>query len=204
MRPGMVANGAFGGARRRQVTTLLLEWTGGDTSAIDELLPLVYDELRRLARHQMSGERKGHVLQATALVNEAFLRLVDIHQIQWRDRAHFFAMAARLMRRVLVEEARARTYQKRGGGAPHVSFDEDLAMPQPSGRQLVALDEALEALAVDHERKARVVELRYFGGLSVEETAGVLEVSAETVMRDWKFARVWLLRELTKMSNRSV
>jgi RNA polymerase sigma factor (TIGR02999 family) len=200
----MTAKGVPGGPRQRQVTTLLLEWTQGDSSVIDELLPLVYDELRRLARHQMSGERKGHVLQATALVNEAFLRLVDIQQIQWRDRAHFFAMAARVMRRVLVEEARARSYQKRGGGAPHVSFDENSAMPQPSGRQLVALDDALDALALDHERKARVVELRYFGGLSVEETAGILEVSAETVMRDWKYARAWLLRELTKISNRSV
>ena len=199
----MTDPGAPGGPRKRQVTTLLLEWTEGDSAVIDELLPLVYDELRRLARHQMSGERKGHVLQATALVNEAFLRLVDIRQVQWRDRAHFFAMAARVMRRVLVEEARARTYQKRGGGAPHVSFDEDLAIPRPSGRQLVALDDALEALAVDHERKARVVELRYFGGLTVEETAGILEVSAETVMRDWKYARAWLLRELTRLSNRS-
>lgn len=169
---------------------------------MQELVPLVYDELRRLARGQMSRERENHVLQATALVNEAFLRLVDIHQIQWRDRRHFFAMAARVMRRILVEDARARAFRKRGGGAPHVTFDENLILPQSRLNDLVALDDALKALAEVHERKARVIELRHFGGLSIDETAGVLEVSAETVMRDWKFAKNWLLRELSRQPRR--
>ena len=186
--------------RRRHVTTLLVKWSDGDDAAMEELLPLVYDELRRLARGQMSREREDHVLQATALVNEAFLRLVDIHHIQWRNRTHFFAMAARLMRRILVEHARARAFRKRGGGAPHVTFDENLTSPQSTPHDLVALDDALNTLASVHERKARVVELRHFGGLSVEETAGVLDVSPETVMRDWKFAKNWLLRELSRQS----
>jgi RNA polymerase sigma-70 factor, ECF subfamily len=188
--------------RRRHVTTLLVNWTEGDDAALQELLPLVYEELRRLARRQMAGEREGHVLQPTALVNEAFLRLVDIHHVQWRNRTHFFAMAARLMRRILVEHARARAFRKRGGGAPHVTFDENVATPSNASHDLVALDDALEALALDHERKARVVELRYFGGLSVEETASALDVSPETVMRDWKFAKNWLLRELSRQAKR--
>ena len=188
-----------GPAGKHHVTTLLLHWTGGNRSALDELLPLVYDELRRLARRQMVGERVGHVLQPTALVNEAFLRLIDINQIQWRDRAHFFAMAARLMRRILVEHARSRTFQKRGGGALHVTLDGNLRPSASPCYQVVALNDALHALATFHERKAQVVELRYFGGLSVEETAGVLEVSAETVMRDWKYAKSWLMRELSNL-----
>jgi RNA polymerase sigma-70 factor (ECF subfamily) len=189
--------------RRGHVTTLLRNWTEGDNSAMEELAPLVYDELRRLARRQMSREREDHVLQATALVNEAFLRLVEIDQIQWRSRTHFFAMAAaRLMRRVLVEHARARAFRKRGGGALHVTFDENLTGPQCSSNDLVALDDALKALAAVHERKAQVVELRHFGGLSVEETADVLSVSPETVMRDWKYARSWLLRELSSTPRR--
>ena len=189
--------------RRRHVTALLLHWSEGDDAAMEELAPLVYGELRRLARGQMSRERENHVLQATALVNEAFLRLVDIHHVQWRDRTHFFAMAARLMRRILVEHARARTFRKRGGGAPHITFDENLTSPQSTPHSLVALDDALEALAAVHERKARVVELRHFGGLSVDETADVLDVSAETVMRDWKFAKNWLRRELSRQSRRN-
>ena len=188
--------------RRRHVTTLLINWTDGDRAAMDELMPLVYDELRHLARRQMARERDGHLLQATALVNEAFIRLVDIERIQWRGRGHFLAMAARLMRRILVEHARARAYRKRGAGAPHVTFDEVLIGPQSTSLDLVALDDALAALAVDHDRKARVVELRYFGGLSVEETASTLDISAETVMRDWKFARNWLFRELSRPPNR--
>jgi RNA polymerase sigma factor (TIGR02999 family) len=199
----MSTNRAHPGAdRRRHVTTLLGKWSGGDDAAMEELVPLVYDELRRLARGQMSREREDHVLQATALVNEAFLRLVDIHHIHWRNRAHFFAMAARLMRRILVDHARARAFRKRGGGAPHVTFDETLASPPSTPRDLVALDDALNSLAAVHERKARVVELRHFGGLSVDETAGVLDVSPETVMRDWKFAKNWLLRELSRQSTR--
>jgi len=184
------------GLRRGRLTTLLLNWTDGDRAAMDELAPLVYDELRRLARRQMAGERQGHLLQPTALVNEAFLRLVDIHQVQWRSRAHFFAIASRVMRRILVEHARARAFQKRGGGAPHVTFDEATVVPGTT-YQIVALDDALKALAAEDDRKARVVELRYFGGLSVEETAEVLGVSPETVMRDWRYAKHWLLRELS-------
>jgi RNA polymerase sigma factor (TIGR02999 family) len=146
----------------------------------------------------MAGERAGHSLQATALVNEAYLRLIDVQQIRWQDRAHFLAMSARMMRRILVDHARSKGYQKRGGDAVRVTFDE-MEMPgQEQGRDLAALDDALEALAKVDERKSRVVEMRFFGGLSVEETAAVLDVSVETVMRDWKFAKSWLLRELKR------
>ena len=177
------------------MTQLLLSWGKGDLAALEELTPLVYEELRRLARHYMGNERVGHTLQATALVNEAYLRLVDIHKVQWQNRAHFFAMSARLMRRILVDAARSRNYQKRGAGAQRVSLDEGLLVVEP-GRDLVALDDALEALAQVDERRSKVVEMRFFGGLSVEETAEALGVSADTVMRDWKLAKVWLLREL--------
>ena len=162
---------------------------------MDELTPLVYEELRRLARHYMGNERVGHTLQASALVNEAYLKLVDIHKVQWQNRAHFFAMSARLMRRILVDSARSRKYQKRGAGAQQVSLDEGLLVVEP-GRDLVALDDALEALAKVDERRSKVVEMRFFGGLSVEETAEALGVSVDTVMRDWKLAKAWLLREL--------
>ena len=144
----------------------------------------------------MAGERAGHSLQATALVNEAYLRLIDVQHVDWQNRAHFLAMSARLMRRILVDVARSKRYQKRGGGAVKVTFDEALVAPAEPGHDLVALDDALEALATVDERKARVIELRFFGGLSVEETASVLEVSVDTVMRDWKLAKAWLLREL--------
>lgn len=183
--------------RRHQVTVLLVNWSDGDEGALQALVPIVYGELRRLARQQMARERAGHILQATALVNEAFLRLVDINRIQWRSRTHFFSVAARVMRRVLVEHARARSFQKRGGGAPHVTFDENLG-PPATPSQIIALDEALEALSAVHERKARVVELRHFAGLSVEETAQVLAVSSQTVMRDWHYAKSWLRRELSR------
>jgi RNA polymerase sigma-70 factor, ECF subfamily len=156
----------------------------------------VYEELRRLAGHYMKGERIAHTLQATALVNEVYLRLIEVKQVQWQNRAHFFAMAARLMRRVLVDAARARGYQKRGGGAPMVSLEEALVVPTEPGSDLVALDDALTALAVIDRRKSRVVELRYFGGLSLDETAEALQVSRDTVKRDWKMAKLWLLREL--------
>ena len=156
---------------------------------------MVYEELRRLARHYVRNERVGHTLQPTALVNEAYLRLVDIHKVQWQNRAHFFAMSARLMRRILVDSARSRKYQKRGAGAQKVSLDEGMLVVEP-GRDLVALDDALEALAQVDERRSKVVEMRFFGGLSVEETAEALGVSVDTVMRDWKLAKVWLLREL--------
>jgi RNA polymerase sigma factor (TIGR02999 family) len=179
-----------------QVTGLLLAWGKGDEAALNELIPLVHDELRRIARRCVAGERAGHSLQATALVNEAYLRLIDVQHVDWQNRAHFLAMSARLMRRILVDVARSKGYQKRGGGAVRVTFDEALVVRDEPGQDLVALDDALEALADLDARKARVIELRFFGGLSVEETAAVLKMSVDTVMRDWKFARVWLMREL--------
>ena len=188
-------NDPDGAKRVPEVTQLLLAWGKGDPAALEELTPVVYDELRRLARHYMSNERVGHTLQATALVNEAYMRLVDIHKVQWQNRAHFFAMSARLMRRILVDSARSRNYQKRGAGAQKVSLDERLMVAEP-GRDLVALDDALEQLAKVDERKSKVVEMRFFGGLSVEETAEVLDVSRDTVKRDWRLAKLWLLRKL--------
>ena len=178
------------------VTRLLARWKDGDEAALQQLVPIVHEELRRLARRQMAGERPGHTLQPTALVNEAYLRLVNLKQMQWQDRAHFFAMGARLMRRILVDFARSRGYQKRGGGAKQVSFTEALEVAEGQPTDVVALNDALEALAAVDERASRVVELRYFGGLSVEETAEVLKVSRETVKRDWTFAKMWLLRHL--------
>ena len=182
---------------RAHVTELLLEWGGGDRAALDELVPIIHEELRRLARHQMRGERDNHTLQTTALVNEAFLRLVDLRRIRWQDRAHFLALSARLMRRILVDHARSRGYQKRGGGAANVTLDESLVPSPERGVDLVALDDALEDLARVDPRKSQVVELRFFGGLSVEETAEALKVSPETVTRDWRLAKVWLLREVS-------
>ena len=180
------------------MTALLIEWRGGDVGAMQRLLPLVHDELRRLAKRHMAGERPGHVLQATALVHEVYLRLVDIHRVQWQDRAHFFAMAARLMRRVLVDFARARNNQKRGGLLNRVTLDENLPFASHAPEDLIAIDDALRSLAAQYERKAQVVELRFFGGLSVEETSEALKISPETAMRDWKFAKHWLLRELSR------
>ena len=177
------------------MTGLLLAWRGGDEAALEQLVPLVHEELRRIARGCMRGERTGHSLQATALVNEAYLRLVGAQQVDWQNRVHFLAVSARLMRRILVDFARSKKYQKRGGGAQAITFDEALVVAEP-GKDLVALDEALEALAKLDERKARVVEMRFFGGLTVEETATVLGVSPDTVMRDWRLAKAWLLREL--------
>jgi RNA polymerase sigma-70 factor (ECF subfamily) len=180
----------------QQVTGLLLAWGEGDEAAFDRLVPLVHHELRRIAQRCMAGERAGNTLQATALVNEAYLRLIDVQRVRWQDRAHFLAMAARLMRRVLVDAARSKRYQKRGGDAVRVTFDE-LALPVAApGGDFVALDDALQELAKVDERKARVIELRFFGGLTVEETAEVLKVSVDTVMRDWKLAKAWLLRAL--------
>lgn len=180
------------------VTELLVAWGEGDESALERLIPLVHHELRRLARRQMNGERSGHTLQATALVNEAYMRLIDLSRVQWRDRAHFFAMSARLMRRVLVDHARSRKYQKRRGSAPHVALSDAVLGSPERGADLVALDDALHALAAVDARKSEVVELRFFGGFSVEETAEALHVSAETVARDWRLAKVWLLRELRR------
>jgi RNA polymerase sigma factor (TIGR02999 family) len=179
------------------VTALLLAWGDGDEAALGRLIPIVHDELHRIARACMAGEKGDHTLQATALVNEAYLRLIRTQGMNWQNRAHFLAMAARLMRRILVDFARARQYQKRGGGAVNVSLAPDAALsPDEPGRELVALDDALEALAKVDERKSRVIEMRFFGGLSVKETAEALHVSPETVMRDWKLAKAWLLRQL--------
>ena len=182
---------------RAHVTELLLTWGSGDRAALDELVPIIHEELRRLARHQMRGERDNHTLQTTALVNEAFLRLVDLRRIRWQDRAHFLALSARLMRRILVDHARSRSYQKRGAGVANVTLDESLIASPERGIDLVALDDALEDLARVDARKSQVVELRFFGGLSVEETAEALKVSPETVTRDWRLAKVWLLREIS-------
>lgn len=178
-----------------QITQLLLAWRQGDATALDQLMPLVQDELRRLAHHFMTHERPDHVLQTTALVNEAYLRLIDTSQVHWQSRAHFFAVAAQLMRRVLVDAARERQSQKRGGEWIRISFaDANIVLHQDS--MLVALDEALSTLAEMDQRKSEVVTMRYFGGLSVKETAAVLNVSPDTVMRDWQLARVWLYRQL--------
>ena len=190
----MVVDGA--GDASHQVTRLLIDWRNGDQAALEQLIPLVHEELRRVARRHMAHERPGHTLQATALVNEAYVRLIDIKQVKWQDRAHFFAMSSRLMRRVLVDFARSKGYQKRGAGAQKVSLDEALIVSAEPGADLVALDDALDALTLFDARKAQVVEMRFFGGLSVEETAEALKVSVDTVMRDWKLAKAWLLREL--------
>ena len=180
-------------------TELLRAWSHGDGSALDRLMPLVYDELHRLARRYMRQERPNHTLQATSLVNEAYLRLIDVNRVEWRDRAHFLAVAAQMMRRILVESARNRRRQKRGGGAVHVNLDDVQALlPDSKERDLVALSDALSALAMFDARMGQVVELRFFGGLTVEETAEVLNVSPETVMRDWKTAKAWLLREIRR------
>jgi RNA polymerase sigma factor (TIGR02999 family) len=186
------------GSSPAHVTDLLVAWSGGDEQALAKLMPLVHGELRRLARRQMAGERQGHTLQTTALINEAYLRLIDLTRIRWQDRAHFLAISARLMRRILVDHARARRYAKRGGGAATVSLEEALVVTSDSRPDLVALDDALKALAAIDSRKSQVVEMRFFGGLSVEETAEALGVSPQTVMRDWRLAKVWLLRELGK------
>jgi RNA polymerase sigma-70 factor, ECF subfamily len=177
------------------ISTLLRAWSDGDRNALERLTPIVYDELRRLARRHMKRERPGHSLQTTALVNEAYLRLVDYKRMQWQNRAHFFAVSAQLMRRILVERAR-RHNLKRGGGVQHVSLEEAAVVGGGRAADLVALDDAMIALARLDRRKVQVVEMRFFGGLSVEETAEVLKVSSVTVMRDWSTAKAWLYREL--------
>lgn len=180
-----------------EVTRLLQAWSDGDEGALQELIPLVYEELHRLARRYMAGERSGHTLQTSALVNEAYLRLVDVQKVNWQNRAQFFGVAAQLMRRILVDFARSRRSLKRGGDAPTVALEESLIVSRGRGADLVALDDALKTLAAMDPRRSRVVELRFFGGLSAEESAEVLKVSPETVMHDWKLAKVWLLRELS-------
>ena len=184
-----------GRAAKDQVAELLRAWSAGDTSALERLTPIVYDELHRLARRYMKGERPGHSLQTTALVNEAYLRLVDYTRMQWQDRAHFFAVSAQVMRRILIEHAR-RHNQKRGGGVAHVSLEEAASVGSNRAGDLVALDDAMNTLAQLDPRKAQVVDMRFFGGLSVDETADVLKVSPATVMRDWISAKAWLYREL--------
>ena len=180
-----------------EVTQLLRDWRNGDQSAFDRLLPLVYDELRRLAGHYLRGERRGHTLQSAALVNEAYLHLLG-QDIDWQNRAHFLGVAAQAMRRVLVDYARSRNFQKRGGQAEHVEIEAAATIVLDQARELVALDDALQDLEKIDPRKCRVVELRYFGGLSVEETAEVLGVSVPTVTRDWNTAKAWLRRAMSK------
>ncbi len=180
----------------RDITALLAAWTKGEAAALDRFVPAVDQELRRIARRYLEKERPDDSLQTTALVNEAYLRLIDVKRVDWHDRAHFFAVSAQIMRRILVDHARARRRAKRGGGLRPISLDEALAISTERTSDLIAIDGALSALSKVDARKAQVVELRFFGGLSVEETAGVLKVSQETVMRDWRLAKVWLMREL--------
>jgi RNA polymerase sigma factor (TIGR02999 family) len=182
----------------QNVTHLLQAWSEGDAAALERLMPLIYDELYRLARGYMNRELPGHPLQATALVNEAYLRLAHWKEAQWDNRAHFFGVAAQLMRRVLVDFARERQYEKHGGGKRHVALDEALPLVQARDEDLVALDDALQSLAEIDARKALIVELKFFGGLSVEETAEVLKLSERTVMREWSLARAWLFQALNK------
>ncbi len=184
--------------RSQEVTQLLQAWCRGEQSALDRLVPLVYAELHRLAHIYMVRERPGHSLQTSALVNEAYLRLIDANQVEWQDRAHFFAISANVMRRILVEFGRSRRSGRRGGDAVKLEFEDGLVSPMAKGSDLVALDDALSALAEMDPREAKVVELRFFGGLSVEETAEVLKVSGRTVMRDWDHAKLWLLKELRR------
>jgi RNA polymerase sigma factor (TIGR02999 family) len=186
-----------------EVTGLLVAWSDGDDSALEKLIPLVYAELHKQAKRYLKGERQDHTLQTTALVNEAYLRLIDSSKVRWQNRAHFFAVAAQLMRRILVDFARSRNYQKRGGGAQQVSLEQAMVISSEKNEDLVALDDALQSLAVIDERKAKIVEMRFFGGLSVEETAEVLKVSPDTVMRDWRLAKVWLLKELSNAEART-
>ena len=185
-------------ASSAEITRLLRAWGGGDQAAMEELVPLVYAELRRMAQRYLRRENPGNTLQPTALVHEAYLRLADVANMRWEDRAHFFAVSAQMMRRILVDAARARATGKRGGGAIHLNLNESIDGMPDRGGELIALDDALNALAQLDPRKARVVEMRFFGGLSVEETAEVLKISAPSVLRDWKLARAWLMRELSR------
>ena len=188
-------------ASREEITGLLRAWSDGDQAALDKLTPLVYAELHRWAKRYMGREHAGHTLQTSDLVNEAYLRLINAHGVRWENRAHFFAVSAQIMRRILVDFARARQNLKRGGGARQVTLDERLVVSPESGADLVALDEALGRLAVLNQRQSQVVELRYFGGLNEEEVAEVLKVSPRTVRHDWSLARAWLYRELGREDN---
>ena len=181
-----------------EVTGLLQAWSGGDQAAFDKLAPIVYNELRRLARHYMARERRDHTLQPTALVHEAYMRLADFQRLHWKNRVHFFAISSQVMRRVLVDSARSRERHKRGGNAQRISLDECAELGQQHDAALIALDDALTALAASDGRKCRVVEMKFFGGLRTEEIAESLQVSPDTVLRDWKLAKLWLLRELNR------
>lgn len=183
---------------KSEITQLLVAWNEGDDKALERLTPLVYDQVHRMALRFMSGERRDHTLQATALINETFLKLIDWKSVRWQNRAHFFGVVAQMMRRILVDHARSRNYEKRGQGARRVSLDEMTPASEERGRDLVALDDALKALETQDARGGRIVELRFFGGLSVEETAFVLGISERTVHREWSFARAWLYRELSQ------
>ena len=182
----------------QEVTRLLQAWKAGDEGALERLMPLVYDELHRLARRYMAAEQTGHPLQTTALVHEVYLRLVDAKSIDWQNRAHFYAICARLMRRILIDFARSRNYQKRGASFAHIQLEEAATFSEAVGSELLAVDEALKQLAVIDSRKSDVVEMRFFGGMTVDEIAGALQVSPETVARDWKLAKAWLQRELSR------
>ena len=190
--------GVMESSAKTEVTRLLRDWSAGDEGALEKLTPLIYSELRRLARHYMDQERPGHTLQPTALVNEVYLRLVDSPSIQWESRSHFFGICARLMRRILIDSARSRCFQKRGGNAVHISLEEATVTGSEPAEELIALDAALSEFALVDERASRVVELRFFGGLSVDEAANFLGVSQETVFRDWRLAKTWLLRRLSE------
>ena len=188
----------MGGGASHDITALLVAWSQGDEAALESLIPLVDQELRRIARRYLEGEETGHSLETTALVNEAYVRLIDTRQVDWQDRAHFLAVCARIMRRILVDHARARHTAKRGGGLRSVSLDEALVVSPERTSDLVAIDDALSELSKMDPRRGQVVELRFFGGLTVEETATALAISPATVMRDWTVARLWLMRELTR------
>ncbi len=184
-------------ASPQELTQLLQAWSDGNQEALDKLAPMVHEELHRLASHYMRGERPGHTLQTTELIDEAYVRLIDWKNVRWQNRAHFFAVAAQMMRRILVDVARSRHYAKRGGEACRVSISEAADVSPERGEDLIALDEALQSLAAFDKRKTQIVELRFFGGLTVDETAEVLKVSARTVMREWSLAQAWLYRELS-------
>lgn len=181
-----------------EVTQLLINWSNGDEAALDQLVPLVHAELHRLARHYMGRENPGHTLQTSALINEAYLRLVDQQNVPWQNRAHFFAVSAQVMRHILIDHARRHAYAKRGGGARKVPFDEAVALNDKRADELVALDEALNILAAMDKRKSQIIELRFFGGLSIEETAEAMKISPITVTREWRSAKAWLRREMNR------
>jgi RNA polymerase sigma-70 factor (ECF subfamily) len=188
----------------QEITELLLAWRQGKQKALDELVPIVYEELRRQAHHYMQGERKGHSLQTTALINETYLRLLDCSKVSWKNRTHFFAVTAQMMRRILVDYARAHRYQKGGGGLKKITLEQNQIPSIGRDPDLVALDEALKALAEIDDRRSRIVELRFFGGLSIRETAEVLGVCPDTVVRDWRLAKTWLAHEMKKSAAHKV